>query len=150
MSQRESGLHETYAAHPAMFRARPILFVVSVLLIPAFGIGVLVLLLWYVRTRMTRLVLTPTDILFEKGILSKDRIGMGLHHIRTIRVRQSLWDRVFRVGAIEVYTAGDAPEFTVADMPNPQEIRDAIGRAQRRAEEARGPAPPRGPVEPRL
>jgi len=136
---KSAELEEVYGAHPAMFRARPVLFVLSVLLIPAFGIGILVLLLWYVRTRAMRLVLTPTDILFERGILSKDRIGMALHHVRSIRVRQGLSDRVFGVGAIEVYTAGDEPEFTAKDMPNPHQIREAIRRAQDRAERARAP-----------
>jgi hypothetical protein len=40
------------------------------------------------------------------------------------------------VGTIEVSSTGDEPEFTVRDLPDPHEIRDAIRAAQRL--EARG------------
>ena len=35
-----------YEAHPAMFRAHPFWFILFVLLIAAFGIGLLILLYW--------------------------------------------------------------------------------------------------------
>jgi hypothetical protein len=34
------------------------------------------------------------------------------------------------VGTVEISTAGDEPEFTVKDMPDPHEIREAISKAQ--------------------
>ena len=33
-------------------------------------------------------------------------------------------------GEIEIKTAGDEPEFTVTDLPDPHEVREAISRAQ--------------------
>ena len=42
-----------YEAHPAMFRAHPFWFILFVLLIAAFGIGLLILLYWYITTRAT-------------------------------------------------------------------------------------------------
>jgi uncharacterized membrane protein YdbT with pleckstrin-like domain len=126
-----------YVAHPAMFRAHPFYFLLCLLLIPAFGLGILLLLYWYIRVKMTRLIVTPHDLLFEEGILRKDRTGMALRHIRTIRVEQSLLNRIFGVGRIEAYTAGDAPEFVTDDMPDPHRIREAIRRAQQ-MEEAQG------------
>ncbi len=120
-----------YVAHPAMFRAHPFLYTLSVLLIAAFGLGILILLIWYINTRMTTLYVTRDTILYEKGILSKDRIGFSLSHVRTIRVSQSFLNRMFGIGTIELFTTGDNPEFTVGDMPRPHEIRDTIFEAQR-------------------
>lgn len=113
-----------------MFRAHPGRFLLAGLLIMFFGISLPFLLIWFVRTRTTRLVVTKTDILFEKGILSKDRIEMSVLQINAIRVRQGLINRIFGVGAIEVYTAGDLPEFAVSNIPRPHKLRDTIRRVR--------------------
>lgn len=39
-----------YDAHPAMLRAHPFWFVAYIILIPAFGLGILLLLYWYIET----------------------------------------------------------------------------------------------------
>jgi uncharacterized membrane protein YdbT with pleckstrin-like domain len=119
-----------YEAHPAMFRAHPFWFILFVLLIAAFGIGLLILLYWYIKTRATSLTVTETDLLYERGILSKDRLAVSLRHVRSVEVKQSFFNRLLGVGIIEVSTAGDEPEFTVADLPDPHEVREAISRAQ--------------------
>jgi uncharacterized membrane protein YdbT with pleckstrin-like domain len=119
-----------YQAHPAMFRARPFWFVSSVLLIAAFGLGILILLYWYIKTRATTITVTDNDIMYEKGILSKDRTSVSLRHIRAVQVTQGFINRILGVGTVEISTAGDEPEFTVKDMPDPHEIREAISKAQ--------------------
>jgi len=119
-----------YEAHPAMFRAHPFWFLLFVLLIAAFGTGLLTLLYWYIKTRATALTVTEHELVYERGILSKDRLSVSLRHIRSVEVRQSFGNRIFGVGTIEIWTAGDEPEFTVKDLPDPHEIREAISRAQ--------------------
>jgi uncharacterized membrane protein YdbT with pleckstrin-like domain len=126
-----------YQAHPAMFRAHPFYFIGSIILIAAFGIGILILLYWYILTRATALTITENDIIYEKGILSKDRTAVSLRHIRAVRVIQGFVNRIMGIGKIEISTAGDQPEFTVTDMPDPHAIREAISRAQdRQADES--------------
>jgi len=119
-----------YQAHPAMFRAHPFWFIVFVLLVAAFGLGLLILLYWYIKTRATALTVTEHELLYEKGILSKERLAVSLRHVRAIQVNQSFVNRILGVGTIEISTAGDEPEFTVADLPDPHEVREAISRAQ--------------------
>jgi uncharacterized membrane protein YdbT with pleckstrin-like domain len=119
-----------YEAHPAMFRAHPFWFILFVLLIAAFGIGILILLYWYILTRATALTVTDQEILYEKGILSKDRTAVSLLHVRTVRVTQGFINRILGVGTVEIATAGDMPEFTIKDMPDPHQIREAISKAQ--------------------
>ena len=119
-----------YEAHPAMFRAHPFWFILFVLLIAAFGIGLLILLYWYIKTRATALTVTEHELMYERGILSKDRLSVSLRHVRSVHVTQGFVNRVLGVGTIEIWTAGDEPEFTVKDLPDPHEIREAISRAQ--------------------
>ena len=119
-----------YEAHPAMFRAHPFWFIGCVVLIPAFGIGILLLLYWYIRTRATTITITDNEIMYEKGILSKDRTSVSLRHVRAVQVTQEFINRILGVGTVQISTAGDEPEFTVTDVPNPHEIREAISKAQ--------------------
>jgi uncharacterized membrane protein YdbT with pleckstrin-like domain len=119
-----------YEAHPAMFRAHPFWFILFVLLIAAFGVGLLILLYWYIKTRATALTVTQHELMYERGILSKDRLSVSLRHVRSVHVTQGFINRILGVGTIQVSTAGDEPEFTVKDLPDPHEIREAISRAQ--------------------
>ena len=100
------------------------------LLILAFGIGILLLLYWYINTRHTSLTVTEHELLYESGILSKDRTSVSLKHVRAVHVTQGFVNRILGVGTIQVSTAGDEPEFTVADLPDPHVIREAISKAQ--------------------
>lgn len=120
-----------YEAHPAMFRAHPFWFILAVLLILAFGIGIIILLYWYVKTRATALTVTDQELMYERGILSKDRTSVSLKHIRSVNIAQGFVNRIFGVGTVQISTAGDEPEFTIADMPDPYVIQEAITKAQK-------------------
>ena len=117
-----------YESNPPMFRNHPLGFIVSILLIPAFGIGILILLYWYVTTKAQMLTITTQDLLYEKGLLSKSRSELRLTSIRSVRVNQSLFQRIFGTGDIEIFTAGDAPEIIANGMPDPNDIRELISK----------------------
>jgi uncharacterized membrane protein YdbT with pleckstrin-like domain len=119
-----------YEAHPAMFRAHPFWFILCVLLIAAFGIGIILLLYWYIKTRATALTVTDQELMYERGILSKDRTSVSLKHIRSVNIAQEFVNRIMGVGTVQISTAGDEPEFTIADMPDPYVIQEAITKAQ--------------------
>lgn len=115
-----------YDEHPAMFKNHPFWFTISVLLIAAFGLGVVILLIWYVWCRGTRLIVTPEEITFETGILNKSRIDLRTDRVRTVRIDQTLFQRMFGTGMITVFTAGDVPEFSINGMPDPERVRDLV------------------------
>ncbi|MGH8543836.1 MAG: PH domain-containing protein [Gammaproteobacteria bacterium] len=116
-----------YQSNPPMFRNNPFGFVISVLLIPVFGIGILILLVWYISTKAQSLTVTSQDLLYEKGILSKSRSELRLTSIRSVRVHQTLFQRMFGTGDIEIFTAGDTPEVTAKGMPDPNKVRELVG-----------------------
>ncbi len=115
-----------YENHPPMFRNHPIGFILSILLIPAFGVGLLILLVWYVKSKSEKLTITETELKYERGILSKSRNELRLANVRSTRVNQSLFQRMFGTGDVDIFTAGDNPEVTVKGFPDPNMIRELI------------------------
>jgi uncharacterized membrane protein YdbT with pleckstrin-like domain len=117
-----------YSHHPAMFRNNPLGFILAVLLVP-LAIGVLILLYWYVKCKGTRLDVDGGSVALERGLLSKEKIELDIDSIRSVRVYQSFFNRMFGVGSIAVYTSGDLPEFEVTGMPEPQRFRELVKAA---------------------
>ena len=118
-------MSERYSSNPKMFKSNPLGFIISIILIPV-GIGIIILLWWYLDTKRTKLKVTDTQVMYEKGILSKERSEISIDSIRTVKVKQSFINRIFGVGTIELYTAGDTPEIIASGMPDPNEFRDII------------------------
>ncbi len=123
-------MKELYSEHPVMFKANPVGFIIAVLLIAVFGIGLIILLFWYLQTKATKLTITENEILYEHGLLSKERVDVNTSMIKTVKIKQTFFDRIFGIGSIEIYTTGDAAEFTVTAMPEPDMIRDLIKSRQ--------------------
>ena len=141
-----------YDDHPTMFRNQPlgyigiwILILAPVLallmyraeiaemggfppamLLAATGFGFVILLYWFVQTRATRLRITGDKVHLERGLLSKRHVELNVGQIRAVRVYQNFFDRIVRVGRIEIFTTGDDPEFVVAGMPDPSRVRDHV------------------------
>jgi len=119
-------MSELYSEHPVMFKNNPLGFIVCLILIPVGGLGLLILLTWHLKNKASKLSVNDNEILFEKGLLSKERSEVNLASVRTTKVKQSFFNRIFGVGTIEIYTAGDSPEIIASGMPDPNKIRELI------------------------
>lgn len=115
-----------YDANPVMFKNNPLGFILALILVPVFGLGLIIFLVWYLKNKSSRLIVTEEDVLFEKGLLSKERLELTIRSVRTVRVKQSFWNRIFGTGTIELYTAGDSPEIVASGLPDPNRVRDII------------------------
>ena len=119
-------MSELYSEHPVMFKNNPLGFILCLILIPVGGIGLLILLTWHLKNKASKLSVNNNEILFEKGLLSKERSEVNLTSVRTTKVKLSFFNRIFGVGTIEIYTAGDSPEIIASGMPDPNKIRELI------------------------
>ncbi len=92
--------------------------------------GIPILLYWWLLSKCTKLSVSQNEILLEEGILSKTRSEVSINAVRTIRVHQTFFQRIFGVGRIEIYTAGDDPEIMASGLPSPNKVRDLIKKYQ--------------------
>ena len=114
-----------YEEHPSLIRTHPLGTVLAIILIPV-GIGILILLYWYLTMKADKLLIKEDEVVWTHGLLNKKYVEINMSSIRTVRVEQTLLQRMLNAGKIEIFTAGDAPELTVNGMPNPDKIRELI------------------------
>jgi len=121
-----------YQSHPSMFRNHPILFTLSIVLIAAYGAGLLILLMWWLQVLGTTLIVTDERVTLRKGILSKHTNEVYHTDVRNVQVSQGVFQRMLGVGTIGISSAGQADvEIEVAGMPKPQRIKDIIDQHRR-------------------
>jgi uncharacterized membrane protein YdbT with pleckstrin-like domain len=117
-----------YDASPAVFRDYPLRFLVCLILIPVFGLGLVLLLGWWIFARSTRMTVDEVRATLTSGILSKQVTEVQLSSIRTVKIDKTLVDRIFDVGTVSVFTSGDSPELVVKGMPDPEALAKALRR----------------------
>ena len=109
-----------YDEHPAMFRAHPFLFILLLISV----VGLLAIGVWWLRVKGERLALSDREVLMERGLLAKQRTEIALSSIRSVRITQTFGQRIFDVGNVELFSAGDIAEIAVKSMPRPGRIRN--------------------------
>lgn len=108
-----------------MFADKPLWFVIAVLLVPV-GIGIVWLVVWYIKNRCTLVTVGEERILLSRGVFAKERVEIELDSIRTVQIDQTFVDRIFNVGILKIYTAGDDPELMQPGLPDPERLRSAL------------------------
>jgi uncharacterized membrane protein YdbT with pleckstrin-like domain len=94
----------------------------------------LVLLVGFIRRVETRYTITNQRLRIQRGILSKNVQQTRIERVQNVNTRQSVVDRILRVGTVDFDTAGtDDSDFTFAGVGNPHEVVTAVDRAQREA-----------------
>ncbi len=120
-----------FEAHPTMFRANPIGFILGIVLI-AVGVGLLILLVWWLKVIGTKLTVTNERITLRKGILSQHTNEVYHTDVRNVQISQGILQRMLGVGAIGISSAGQAGvEIKVVGILNPEKIKEIIDRHRR-------------------
>lgn len=114
-----------YQVSPSFFRSSPGFFILSILLIP-FVVGIFMLLYGWLANRARKLTLMEGEVIFEEGILNKSETELRLDSIRSVKLNKSLGERIFGVGTLQIYSAGDAPEIVIHGIPDPDNAQDLI------------------------
>jgi uncharacterized membrane protein YdbT with pleckstrin-like domain len=116
-----------YQSHPAMFKARPLLFILFVLLVGLLLVGLILLAIWWVWTRAVTLTVTARCTRLQTGLLS--RVVKEVRHwdVRYIEVRQGFLQRLMNVGTINISSAAQADtEIVAPGMPDPMKVKDLV------------------------
>lgn len=120
-----------YHSHPAMFKNRPFSFILC-LILSLVGIGLIIFLIWWIKTKGTELTVTNERVSLRKGILSKFTNDVYLTDIRNVQIYQSFGQRIFGVGSVAISSAGnEGIEIEVMGIPDPEKIKSIIDTHRR-------------------
>jgi len=100
--------------------------VVQVVGIVVFALAAKQLLAWWVSTLSDRLKITDDEMLWTHGLMNKQYTEISMGSVRTVRVTQSLLQRLMNAGDITVFTTGDLPELVVRGLPEPNRVRELV------------------------
>jgi uncharacterized membrane protein YdbT with pleckstrin-like domain len=132
MAKLNAGRKVLYQSYPRMFREKPGQFLLYVLLIPALGFGLYLLIRWWIQNYSTRLAITESVVIYMQGIFNTKRTEVRMSDIRTVHIEQSFLERILRTGSIMISSAGsDGYEVEIHGMPNPAKVRRLIDQFRR-------------------
>ena len=115
---------------PSMWRTNPIWFLIAVLLV-VVGVGIVILLIWWLICKSTRLEVTTKRTIVTTGLLSKSTNEVRHSDVRNIRVNQTFLQRVLNCGTLAISSAGQSEmEILVTGIPDPQGIAETIRKHQ--------------------
>jgi uncharacterized membrane protein YdbT with pleckstrin-like domain len=106
--------------------------VMGVILLPS-GLGVLILLLVFVRYRSTELAITNKRIIAKFGFVRRDTVELSLARVESVQIRQGVWGRLFGYGSLVVSGAG-APQAPIPGVSSPMVFRAVVFEAQEEAQ----------------
>jgi len=82
----------------------------------------------------TEFIVKHDEVTMEKGLFAKNSVEIGMPQIRTIEVRQTVFQRMLGIGDIMIASSGtDTYEIIVSGIEQPKELRDVIQGFQRKA-----------------
>ncbi|PCI66003.1 MAG: hypothetical protein COB26_11995 [Piscirickettsiaceae bacterium] len=126
-----SGEKVEYEAKVSMWSLLP-LFVVGLLLIWVYGLGLIFWAIAIMRYMTTELVITDKKIISKFGFIKRDTIEMLLPKIESIQVNQSVLGRMLNYGSVVVSGAGN-PQAPVPGIASPIEFRKKFMEIQEEA-----------------
>ena len=126
MTESEGTLLEI---NPVMFRSNPVGFILSVILIAAAGAGLVILAIWWLKTKAATLTVTNKRTIQRTGLISKKTTEVVHRDVRNIQIDQSVFQRLFGVGSIGISSAGQSGiEIEFTGVRDPDGIKALIDR----------------------
>lgn len=103
-----------------------------------FGGGLIIWARVLVQRVSVRYEVTSQRAIVERGLLSRQVSEIELINLRDIQLRQSLEQRLFRVGTLELSSAGrDIAEVIFTGIANPDRVKDLVRAGMRGTTEKR-------------
>ena len=106
------------------------LYIVSgLVLLPVFGIGLLLWIVAYIKYKTTELAITNKRVIAKFGFISRRTIEININKVESIQVDQGILGRVFNYGTLMVSGAGN-PQAPIPGISDPIQFRKAFVEAQ--------------------
>ena len=93
------------------------LIALGVVLLPAFGLGLIFLAVAYVRYKSVELAVTTKRIIVKHGFVRRQTVEINLNKVESLQVEQGLLGRLFNFGTLIVSGTGTshAPLVGIAE-----------------------------------
>ena len=104
----------------------------GLVLLPVFGLGLIFLIMAYVRYKTTELAITTKRVIVKFGLIRRRTIEININKVESIQVDQEILGRVFNFGTLVISGAGN-PQAPVAGISSPMDFRRAFIEAQDQA-----------------
>lgn len=95
-----------------------------------FGFFVLVALVWFIvrfcQWISTFFVLTSDRVIWREGVIAKRSIEIPLERINTVKYQQGIFERMLRLGDIEIESAAKEGEQRFEDIRRPSDVQKEI------------------------
>jgi uncharacterized membrane protein YdbT with pleckstrin-like domain len=125
-----------YVASPSMFRNRPFGFVLASLL-SLVGVGIPIMIVWFLRCRSTELTVTDMRTRLHRGWLSRSITEVWHRDVRNVQLHQTFFQRLFNTGRIGVSSSAQAGvEIDVSGLRHPDTIKELIDKHRAKAKKA--------------
>jgi uncharacterized membrane protein YdbT with pleckstrin-like domain len=108
------------------------LIALGLVLLPALGLGLVFLIIAYVRYKTTELAITTKRVIVKHGFIRRRTVEININKVESIQVDQELFGRIFNFGTLIIAGAGN-PQAPIAGVSSPMEFRKAFIEAQDRA-----------------
>lgn len=133
-----------YREGPLMFAAQPLRFTINLAIviasvIAAFQVSflfypglilasaaLLVLLWWAIDNHFTTVVVDTERITHRYGVFNRSHVEVERSQIRTVRVTQSLVDRIFGCGKLAAISVGDRADIIQDGLPDVDRLRTVL------------------------
>lgn len=100
------------------------------------GVGLILLIIAYVRYKSTELAITNKRVIAKTGFISRHTIELNINRVESIQVTQGVLGRIFNFGTL-IISGGGNPQAPIAGISNPLAFRKAFIEVQDQASIAR-------------
>jgi uncharacterized membrane protein YdbT with pleckstrin-like domain len=107
------------------------LIALGVILLPVFGLGLIFLVVAYVRYKSVELAVTTKRLIVKHGFIRRQTVEINLNRVESIQVEQGLIGRLFNYGTLIVSGTGTA-HAPLTGIAEPMGFRKAFIEAQDR------------------
>ena len=105
------------------------LILAGVLLLPVFGLGLIFLIIAYVRYKSVELAVTTKRVIVKHGFVRRQTVEINLNKVESIQVEQGLLGRLFNFGTLIVSGTGTS-HAPLTGIAEPMGFRKAFIEAQ--------------------
>jgi len=105
------------------------LIALGIILLPALGLGLLLLIKAYVRYKTTELAITNKRVIVKFGFIRRSTVEININKVESIQVDQEILGRLFNFGTLVIAGAGTT-QAPIPGISRPMDFRKAFIEAQ--------------------